>query len=112
MGLSLDSLDPGALAHQLVDSFLPKDMQWVGGMVGALVDYECGNELGAAAQAASALQDMKDIPQTSSSGKASSNGSTKASTNDASGSSKASSSLSPKPASAQWSYEPSPPPFL
>src|SRR5260221_654822 len=64
MGFNLSSLlDPGAIAHQLVDSVLPNDMQWVGGVVGAAVDYECGNEVGAIQQGLSALSDLKDVPQ-------------------------------------------------
>jgi hypothetical protein len=111
-GLSLDSLDGGALAHKPVDSSRPKDMQWVSGLVGAVVDCECGNELGAAAQAASALEDLKDIPQSPSTGKPAANGapsSTKPSTSDTSSSGKAAAAASSTP---QWTYEPSPPPFL
>src|ERR1700749_493899 len=95
MGLSLDSLDPGALAHKLVDSFLPKDMQWVGGLVGAAVDYQCGNAVGAAGQAASALQDMQDIPQSSSAARSSTTSTSPPTTGSASASSKAPSSSAP-----------------
>jgi hypothetical protein len=100
MGLSLGSLvDPGAIVHKVVDSVLPKDMQWVGGLAGAVVDYQAGNPVGAAQQATSALSDMKDLPQGATAGKP------------------ATSSAAPaagKPAlqassNPPWSYEPSPP---
>jgi hypothetical protein len=90
-------LDPGAMAHQLVDSFLPKDMQWVGGLVGAAVDYECGNIPGALSQGMSALSDLKDMPQSSSQNTSS----TGANAARAAGCNQ----------NPTWSYEPSPPPF-
>lgn len=84
-------LDPGAMAHQLVDSFLPKDMQWVGGLVGAAVDYQSGNVQGAISQGLSALSDLKDRPQSASQ-------------------TLASNAPNAAVSKQNWNYEPSPPP--
>src|SRR5260221_13053650 len=103
MGFNLSSLlDPGAIAHQLVDSVLPKDMQWVGGVVGAAVDYECGNEVGAIKQGLSALSDLKDVPQSSPANKSAASASTDAAKRTAPSSKQAA-------PNQQWTYEPSPP---
>jgi hypothetical protein len=114
MGFSLSSLDPGALAHQLVDSFMPKDMQWVGGLVGAAVDYECGNIPGAAAQAASALSDMKDLPQSSAAPKPGTAGASTSSNGSpagaSTGGSKVGASALLRSNNPPWAYEPAPPP--
>src|SRR5260221_9656791 len=103
MGFNLSSLlDPGAIAHQLVDSVLPKDMQWVGGVVGAAVDYECGNEVGAIQQGLSALSDLKDVPQNVPTSKPTASASTDAAKKTAPSSTQAA-------PSQRWTYEPSPP---
>jgi len=103
MGFSLGSLlDPGAMAHQVVDSVLPKDMQWVGGVVGAIVDYECGNAAGAVKQGMSALSDLKDVPQSSPADKPGADASTDAAK-------KTALSSTQSAPNQQWAYEPSPP---
>jgi hypothetical protein len=78
--------DFGALAHAAADVVLPKDMQWMSGVLGATIDLQCGNPLGALKEGLDVVSDLKDT-----------------------------SLAQKKPAGAfvppgGWSYEPSPPP--
>src|SRR5579862_1223258 len=63
IGGAVSSLDPGKLVETTVDKYLPKNMQFVGAAVGALVDYESGNMVGAAKEGMTALSELKDVPQ-------------------------------------------------
>jgi hypothetical protein len=53
--------DPGALAHAMADAILPPDMQWMGGLLGAAVDLQAGNPLGAATQALDSVKDLNEL---------------------------------------------------
>jgi hypothetical protein len=60
MGFSLGNLlDPGSLVSSAVKSFLPPDMQFLGGIAGALVDAQMGNPMGAISNGMSSLQDLQ-----------------------------------------------------
>jgi hypothetical protein len=104
VSFSLGSLgklfDPGAVVHTVVDASLPEDMQWVGGVAGAIVDLGSGNDLGALAQTLSALSDLQDLPQSPTPNKETPTGGT------------APTAPALTKSDPQWSYEPSPPPHL
>jgi hypothetical protein len=53
-------LDPGALVKDVVNGFLPKDMKVVGDAAGAVVDFKCGNFVGAVQHG---MEAVKDLPQ-------------------------------------------------
>jgi hypothetical protein len=90
-------LDPGALVHQVVDSVLPQNMQWLGGAVGAFVDFECGNQPGALTQGMSALHDLADVAQNPGTNKPTSGAASAPSSKPAAGGSSATTSFEQEP---------------
>jgi hypothetical protein len=50
--------DPGSIVNDLAHKFLPKDLQFLGGVAGAFVDYEMGNPVGAMQEGMSSLNDL------------------------------------------------------
>jgi hypothetical protein len=51
--------DPGSLVSSAVKSFLPPDLQFLGGIAGAAVDIQSGNPMGAMQNGMDALQDLQ-----------------------------------------------------
>jgi hypothetical protein len=61
MGADLGNLlDVGSLAHAVADAVLPKEMQWMSGVLGAAIDIQCGNPLGALKEGLDVIKDVKE----------------------------------------------------
>jgi hypothetical protein len=78
----------GDIAHSVLDSFLPKELQFLSGAVSGMVDLQTGNPIGAAKNFIDSVLDLKDLAQ----------------------SAKPTCGLTNIPPAHPWSYEPSPPP--
>jgi hypothetical protein len=79
----------GDVARSMLDSVLPKELEFLSGAVGGVIDLETGNLLGAAKNFIDSVLDVKDLVQSQK------------------GTAGGSSSTVP---SHPWCYEPSPPP--
>jgi hypothetical protein len=81
----------GDIVHNIADNVLPKELQFLGGLAGGLVDLQTGNPMGAAKNLIDAALDLKDLSQQQSANNTASQ-------------------TSPLRSTVGWHYEPTPPP--